>query len=95
MPIERLQKTSNKISKKENLLADVKEEEKNKHKYSLLTNILRKTRFLRQTKHQLRHDTNEKIIFEFQGIRWNLSMLRITCKLTKRTKTEKLKNILK
>ena len=31
------------------------------------------------------------LIFEIQGNRWEFSMMRISYKLTKRTKTEKLK----
>ena len=50
-----------------------------------------KTHFLQQTKHQLRHDINGKIVFELQGIGWNLLMVRISFKMTKRTKTKNYK----
>ena len=53
--------------------------------------IFMKTHIVQQTKHQLRHDINWKIVFELQGIEWNLSMMRINYKLTKRTKIEKYK----
>ena len=48
-----------------------------------------------QTKHELRHEINEKIVFELREIGWNLSMMRINYKLTKRTKTEKYKKSLR
>ena len=40
---------------------------------------------VQQTKHQLRHDINGKVVFEIQWIRLNFSMMRINYKLTKRT----------
>ena len=52
-----------------------------------------KTHIVQQTKHQLRHHINGKIVFELQGIRWNLSMMRINYKFTKRTKPEKYEKI--
>ena len=48
-----------------------------------------KTHIVQQTKHQLGHDINEKLDSEFKKIGWNLSRMRITYKLTKRTKPEK------
>ena len=50
-----------------------------------------KTHIDQQTKHELRHDLNRKIVFELQEIGWNLSKVRINYKLTKRTKSEKHK----
>ena len=50
-----------------------------------------KTQIVQQTKHELRHDINEQILFELQEFGLNLSMMRLNYKLTKRTKTEKYK----
>ena len=50
-----------------------------------------KTHIVQQSKHDLRHDINEKIVFELQEIGRNLSMMRIYYKLLKRTKIEKYK----
>ena len=55
----------------------------------LTTNkIFTKTHIVQQTKRQLRHEINSKIVYEIQGIGWNLLMMRISYKLTKRTNTE-------
>ena len=54
-----------------------------------------KTYIVQQTNHELRHDISEKILFELQEIGWNLSMMRLNYKLTKRTKTEKYKKCLR
>ena len=56
---------------------------------NLTTQTFIKTYNVQQSKHRLRHEVNETIIFELQGIRWELSMMRLSYKLTKRTKTEK------
>ena len=50
--------------------------------------IFMKMHIFQQTKHQLPHYFNGKIVFDLQGIGWNLSMMRISYKLTKGTKTE-------
>ena len=54
-----------------------------------------KSHIVQQTKHELRHDINEKILFELQEIGWNLSMMRLNYELTKRTKSEKYKKRLR
>ena len=48
-----------------------------------------KMHIVQQTKHQLPPYNTGKMVFELQGIGWNLSMMRINYKFTKRTKTEK------
>ena len=57
------------------------------------TQILKthKSHIVQQTKHELPHDINEKILYELP-IGWNLTMMRLIYKLTKRTKTKKYKN---
>ena len=50
-----------------------------------------KTHTLQQTEHQLQNDINGKIVFDLKGIQWNLSKMRISYKMTKRTKTENKK----
>ena len=56
-----------------------------------------KTHFVQQTKHPLFQNISEHVNFEKkQGIVWELSMMRKSHKLTKRTtKTEKKTNPLK
>ena len=55
----------------------------------LTTQTFIKTYNVQQSKHRLQLEVNETIIFELQGIRWELSMMTLSYKLTKRTKTEK------
>ena len=51
-----------------------------------------KTHNVQQTKHQFRHKISNMLIFKIQGIVWDLSMMRISHKLTKRTtETGKIK----
>ena len=54
-----------------------------------------KIHIVQQIKHELRHEINEKILFELQEMGWNLSRMRLNYKLTKRTKTEKHKKPLR
>ena len=53
--------------------------------------IFMKRHIIHKAKHDLRPDSKERIPFELQEIGWNLSMMRLNYKLTKRTKTEKYK----
>ena len=46
-----------------------------------------KTHIVQQTKHQLRQDINAKMVFDYKE--WNLSLMSISYKMTKRTKTKK------
>ena len=60
-----------------------------------LTNFLGK-RILCKTKHQLQYDISYYVVFRIQGIWYDLSMIRISFKLTKTVlKTEKIVNSLK
>ena len=52
--------------------------------------IFMKTHTVQQTKHQLWDDIIWKVVFELQGIGWNLSMMRINYKLTKKNKNLKV-----
>ena len=66
-----------------------------KRKKQILTthNTFMKTHIFQQTIHQLPGNISRNF-FELQGVGWDLSMMRISYKLTKRTtKTEKLKKI--
>ena len=55
----------------------------------LTTQTFIKTYNVQQSKHRLRLQVNETITFELQGIRWELSMMTLSYKSTKGTKTEK------
>ena len=44
-----------------------------------------KTHIFTETKHQFRHNFKKTLIFELKGVGWDLSMIKIRNKLTKRT----------
>ena len=55
-----------------------------------------KTHIVLQVKRQLQNKLNRHVSFELHGNKWDLSVMRISYKLTKRTnKPEKFKKILK
>ena len=91
LPLERLREKKDKLAKTQIFFSEsAKRREK---ETQILTNhkTYMTTHIVQQTKHQLRHDFNGKVVFELQWIGRNLSMMRINYKLTKRTKTEEYK----
>ena len=86
LPLERPREKTN--SKKQKFFSEGAKRREKETQILTSHKTFMKMHIVQQTKHQLPHYNKGKTVFELQGTGWNLPMMRINYKFTKRTKNE-------